>query len=80
MLVNKIEPMHERSRINVKFERGSFPTFTCDLFKHIASNSFTRVKITCVAHVQITRQLKSALRVTGETISFFRDFFKNGSP
>ena len=75
MWVNKIEPKHERSRINVKFERGSFPTFTRDLFKHIASNSFT-----CVAHVHITRQLKSALRVKGEITAFFRDFFKNGSP
>ena len=78
--VNKIEPMHERSRINVKFERGSFLTFTRDLFKHIASNSFTRVKFTGVAHVKITRQLKSALRVKGETIAFFLNFFKNRRP
>ena len=70
--VNKIEPMHERSHINVKFERGSFPTFTGDLFKHIASNSFTRVKF--------TRQWKSALRVKGETIAFFLNFFKNRRP
>ena len=75
MRVNKIKPMYERSRINVKVERGSFLTFTRDLLKHIASISFTRVKFICVAHVKITRQLKSVLRVNRETIAFFLNFF-----
>ena len=76
MWVNKIEPMYERSRINVKVETGSFFTFTRDLLKHIAPISFTHVKFTCVAHVKITRQLKSALRVKGENIAFFLNFLK----
>ena len=75
MRVNKIKPMYERSRINVKVEGGSFLTFPRDLLKHIASISFTRVKFICVAHVKITRQLKSVLRVNRETIAFFLNFF-----
>ena len=70
MWVNKIEPMYERSGINVKVERVSFLTFTRDLLKRIAPISFTHVKFTCVA------QLKSVLRVKGENIAFFLNFFK----
>ena len=39
--VNKIEVMCERSRVNVKVERGSTFTFTRDL-PYIASVLFTR--------------------------------------
>ena len=37
--------MYERPRVNVKVERGSTPTFTCDL-PYVVSSLFTRVKIT----------------------------------
>ena len=50
--VNKIEAMCERSRVNVKVERGLTFTFTRDL-PHIASVLFTRVR------TEITRQWKS---------------------
>ena len=45
--VNKIEAMYERTRLNVKLERGSTFTFTRDL-PYIVSILFTRVKLTCV--------------------------------
>ena len=41
-LVNKIEAMYERPRVNVKVERGSTFTFTRDL-PYILSTLFTRV-------------------------------------
>ena len=39
--------MYERSRVNVKVERGSTFTFTRDL-PFIASILFTRVELTCL--------------------------------
>ena len=41
-LVNKIEAVYERPRVNVKVERGSTFTFTRDL-PYIVSTLFTRV-------------------------------------
>ena len=41
--VNTIEATYERSRVNVKVERGSTFTFTRDL-PYIVSISFTRVR------------------------------------
>ena len=46
-LVNKIEAMYGRPRVNVKVERGSTFTFTRDL-RYIASILFTWVKFMCV--------------------------------
>ena len=76
MYVNKIQPTSERSLINVKVERASFLSFMRDLLKHIASISFARVNFTCIAHVKITRLLKSVLRVKGERIAFSINFFR----
>ena len=42
MLVNKIEAVYERPRVNVKVERGSTFTLTLDL-PYIVSTLFTRV-------------------------------------
>ena len=46
-LVNEIETIYGRSRINVKVEPRSTFTFTRGL-SYIASISFTRVNFTCV--------------------------------
>jgi len=63
LLVNKIEAMYERPRVNVKIERGSTFTFTRDLL-YIASILFALVKFTCgniVMHLE--RDERSALWV-----------------
>ena len=45
--VNEIEAMYERSRMNVKVQRGSTFTYTRDT-PYIFSILFTRVKFTCL--------------------------------
>ena len=55
--------MCERTRVNVKVERGSTFTFTCG-FLYIVSILLTHVKPVKVylrTHVKITRQWKSTL-------------------
>ena len=49
--------MYERTLVNVKLERGSTFTFTCDL-PYIVSILFTRVKLTCVGAENLHSQIK----------------------
>ena len=52
-VVNEIEAMYERPRVNVKLERGSTLTFTRDL-SNIVSILFTRVNLRAYARKNYT--------------------------
>ena len=52
-VVNEIEAMYERPRVNVKLERGSTLTFTRDL-SNIVSVLYTRVNLRAYARKNYT--------------------------
>ena len=52
-VVNEIEAMYERPRVNVKLERGSTLTFTRDL-SNIVSVLYTRVNLRAYARKSYT--------------------------